>query len=258
MSQQTQIATLRAAKLTPLVLRGSAERPWPVRLLHSSTPPATPAPDYWPTGPIITPFDFCGHIRRLAADIASRCEELRHIDVTRVLFAVTHARGRHGHGLQARVTPLRFAGGRLQRVRRGATYQVQRFFDGDTEYLYVLAFCLPRFLNQDFDSKFVTLFHELYHIGPAFDGDLRRHKGRYAVHSHSQRAYDRHMAELARAYLAARPDPDLFAFLRLDFTQLSERHGGVHGIVVPRPKVLPVFGAVDGAAPLDGVQDRDG
>src|SRR5262245_29355727 len=240
MSQQAQIAILRAAKPTPLVLRGSAERPWPVRLLPGVSSPATPAPDYWHTGPTDAPFDFCGHIRRLAADVALRCEELRHIDVNRVLFAVTHARGRHGHGLQARVTPLRFAGGRLQRVRRGVTYQVQRFFDGDTEYLYVLAFCLPRFLQQDFDSKFVTLFHELYHIGPAFDGDLRRHKGRYAVHSHSQRAYDRHMADLARAYLATRPDPDLHAFLRLDFGQLVQRHRAVAGIRVPRPKIVPV------------------
>src|SRR5262245_52338015 len=142
MSQQTQIATSRAATTTPLVLRGSAEQPWPVRLLSGTATPATPAPDYWPTGPTDAPFDFCGHIRRLAADVARRCETLHHVDVNRVLFAVTRARGGHGHGLQARVTPLRFAGGRLQRLRRGVPYQVQRFFDGEIEYLYVVAFCL--------------------------------------------------------------------------------------------------------------------
>ncbi len=51
--------------------------------------------------------------------------------------------------------------------------------------LYLVTFCLPRFLDQDFDDKFITLFHELYHISPRFEGDLRRHEGRCALHSHS-------------------------------------------------------------------------
>ena len=90
------------------------------------------------------------------------------------------------------------------------------------------------------DDKFITVFHELYHIGPAFDGDLRRHEGRYAIHSHSKRGYDAQMAALARAYLASGPDPALHAFLRLNFSQLQERHGCVVGVVVPRPKLIPV------------------
>jgi hypothetical protein len=117
---------------------------------------------------------------------------------------------------------------------------VQRYFVGDREMLYVMTFCLPRFLDQEFDDKFITVFHELYHIGPAFDGDLRRHEGRYAIHSHSKHGYDAQMAALARAYLASGPDPGLHAFLRLNFSQLQERHGCVVGVVVPRPKLIPV------------------
>ena len=69
---------------------------------------------------------------------------------------------------------------------------------------------------------------------------LRRHHGRYQLHTHSQRHYDKHMAGLARDYLASRPDPELHAFLRLNFTQLQERHGAVAGVVVPRPKMIPL------------------
>src|SRR5206468_1851711 len=82
-------------------------------------------------------------------------------------------------GLQARVTPLRFAHGALVRRRRGVSFQVQRYFVDGAEMLYLVTFCLPRFLDQTFDDKFITLFHELFHISPAFDGDLRRHGGRY-------------------------------------------------------------------------------
>jgi hypothetical protein len=120
------------------------------------------------------------------------------------------------------------------------TFQVQRYFLGEYEFLYLMTFCLPRFLDQDFDDKFVTLFHELYHIGPDFNGDLRRHEGRCQLHTRSRRQYDKHMAALARAYLAGKPDPDLHAFLRLNFAQLQARHGAVASVIVPRPKIIPL------------------
>jgi predicted metallopeptidase len=154
---------------------------------------------------------------------------------------MTQARTGRLHGLQARVTPLRFRNGSLRRRRHGIPYQVQRYIVDGCEMLYLVTFCLPRFLDQEFDDKFVTLFHELYHISPEFDGDLRRHSGRCQVHSRSKRSYDRHMAHLARAYLADGADPNLHAFLRLNFAQLAHRHGVVEAVVVPRPKLLPII-----------------
>jgi hypothetical protein len=221
------------------------DRPLPLRVIRAPSrsavhPIGAGAPPWLATGPAEEPFDFCGHVRRLCADIVRSCEALRHIDVSRLLFAVTQARSSRTHGLQARVTPLRFHEGHLRRRRRGVSYQVQRYFVGAQEMLYVLTFCLPRFLDQDFDDKFITLFHELYHIGPAFDGDLRRHQGRYAIHSHSKRGYDEYMADLARSYLSNGADPDLHAFLRLNFVQLQRRHEHVVGVVVPRPKLIPL------------------
>ncbi len=167
-------------------------------------------------------------------------EALRHIDVSRLLIGALQARSRRRHGLQARVTPLRFHGGALTRRRRDVTYQVQRFFVNGREMLYLVTFCLPRFLDQDFDDKFITLFHELYHISPAFEGDLRRHGGRCTIHTHSKRLYDSHMAELARGYLSNGADRSLHEFLRLDFAQLQHRHGGIVGVAVPRPRLVPV------------------
>jgi hypothetical protein len=231
----------------PVLLRWDAPHcPLPVRMVRT---PARwrgralglEAPPWHVTGPTDRPFDFCGHLRRLCADIVARCEELRHIDVSKLLFAMTQARSGRLHGLQARVTPLRFRHGALLRQRHGIGYQVQRYLVDGCDMLYLVTFCLPRFFEQDFDDKLITVFHELYHINPNFDGDLRRHAGRYDVHSQSKRAYDQHMAHLARAYLSSSPDPSLHAFLRLNFAQLQYRHGHVAAVVVPRPKVLPIL-----------------
>jgi len=232
----------------PLELRWGADgNPLPVRTVRAPGRKRAPAigleaPPWLPTGPADQPFDFSGHVHRLCADVVRGCEELRHIDVSRLLFGMTQARSGRLHGLQARVTPLRFRGGGLQRLRHGIPYQVQRYFIDGREMLYLVTFCLPRFLDQGFDEKFVTLFHELFHISPAFDGDLRRLGGRYDVHSHSKRAYDQHMARLAREYLSNGADPNLHAFLRLNFAQLQHRHGSVAAVVVPRPKLIPLTG----------------
>jgi predicted metallopeptidase len=199
------------------------------------------------TGPVGQAFNFCTHMRRLCADVVRHCAELSHIDVSRLLFGITQARSGLPYGLQARVTPLRFRHGRLTRIRRGTPYQVQRYVVDDTDMLYLVTFCLPRFLDQEFDDKFITLFHELYHISPQFEGDLRRHEGRYDLHSRSKKLYDQHMAHLARSYLGNGADRSLHGFLRLNFAELQERHGSVVGVMVPRPKIIPVPGAKAGA-----------
>jgi predicted metallopeptidase len=221
--------------------------PLPLRTIRGTHRPP-PGAGHWDSPPWIStgtagqPFHFCAHVRRLLEDIVARTPAFRHIHVPRLLVGALQARNGRAHGLQARVTPLRFPHGQLQRRRRDVLFQVQRYFLGSHEFLYLMTFCLPRFQNQDFDDKFITLFHELYHIGPEFNGDLRRHHGRYQLHTHSQRHYDKHMAGLARDYLASGPDPELHGFLRLTFTQLEQRHGAVAGIVVPRPKVIPLCG----------------
>jgi Putative phage metallopeptidase len=222
---------------------GGPDAPLPVRPIHAPLRRHSHRLDSrlrWNSGFAGEPFEFCKRIADLCRDVCQRVDPLRHLDLSRILFGVTQARNAHAHGLQARVTPLRFHGGRLTRQRRGVTYQVQRYFVDRHEILYLVTFCLPRFLDLDFDEKLITLFHELYHISPAFDGDLRRHDGRYAIHSHSQRRYDEHMAHLARTYLDSGAEPRLHAFLRLNFAQLQSRHGAVVGVMVPRPKIVPV------------------
>lgn len=197
---------------------------------------------------VTAPFDFTSAMSRLCTDVAARCAALRHVQMPHVLVSFTPSRNRSRFGLQARVTPLRFRNGKILRRHGAIDYQVQRFFVDGREKLYILTFCLPRFLDQSFEEKLVTVFHELYHMSPAFDGDLRRHPGRYAVHSHSKACYDRRMAELVQVYLQDHPEPESFSFLRLGYRELWDRHQGITGVIVPRPKLLPVGWSMSGTA----------
>lgn len=185
------------------------------------------------------PFHFTRFMSILCADITRRVEVFHHIDMQRILVTFVRSRNPRIHGLQAKLVPLRCRDGGLTEQRRGYVYKVQQFFVGEVELHYVLSFYLPRFLNQSFDEKMITIFHELYHVGPNFSGDIRRFEGTQSLHNRSQREYDRQMADLAGKYLAARPPRILYDFLKLNFHDLQRRYGDVVGVRVPSPKLIP-------------------
>lgn len=184
-------------------------------------------------------FDFTFHMHCLCEDIATRMTSFQHVDMRRVVVSFSQTRWTHRHGLQAKLTPMRFEGGALITRRSGRDWTIQRLYHQGREMLYILTFYLPRFQNQPFAEKLVTVFHELFHIAPAFNGDLRRFDGHFYVHSHSQKQYDRLMAGFADEYLALRPPGETTGFLRKTFGQLAKRHGGVVGVRVPIPKLIP-------------------
>lgn len=186
------------------------------------------------------PFDFTTAMRRLCDDVVRCTPELAHVRMSEVLVTFAQARRRVLYGLQAKLTPLRFENGAMITQRGQRRWTVRRLMQGEREMLYILTFYLPRFQDQTLDEKLITVFHELFHISPRFDGDIRRMEGRYHVHSHSQKEYDREMGRLADRYLQQQPDERLWGFLRYRFDELQTHFGGVVGVKVPIPKLIPL------------------
>ena len=189
--------------------------------------------------PVPSGFDFTAHMRSLCVELCARLDELAHVDVARIAIRFCQARKSVTHGLQASLTPLRFQGGALECRRRGRTYTVERIYDRHgREMLYLLSFYLPRFQNRTFEEKLTTVVHELWHVGPGFDGDLRRHPGRCWAHSHSQAQYDAEMRVLAEKWLSLDPPAESYAFLRYSFTELVRHNGHVCGQKIRTPKLI--------------------
>lgn len=114
---------------------------------------------------------------------------------------------------------------------------------GPRRLKYLISFTLPRFCDQSLDrtrkerlypgaelwmAKLDTVVHELYHIDPDQSGIRRieRGDGTYSAHCHGDRFFEA-VAEMVGQYLASKPDPATYEFLRHDFDELSHRHGGV-------------------------------
>lgn len=186
------------------------------------------------------PFNFTAAMRLVCDDVVQNVPEFSHIRMPDVAVCFAQARRRVRHGLQAKLTPMRFENGARQGIVRGQRWTVQRVILDGREMLYLLTFYLPRFFDHPLREKLVTVFHELYHISPSFDGDIRRFGGHYHVHTHSQREYDEHMGVLVDRYLRKTRRPRVLEFLDDSFEGLKGRHGEIIGLRVPIPKLIPI------------------
>lgn len=198
------------------------------------------APGSAGAAPASRAFDFTAHVRLLCEDVCVRLPEFAHVDMARVAVAFSQTRRDGAHGMHASLTPLRFAGGAETTVRRGRRYRIQAVVNERQRVcLYLLKFYLPRFLDLPFEEKLITVCHELWHVGPQFDGDLRRHEGRCFAHGGSREAYDDGMRSLVRQWLRQEPPRELWAFLERDFRGLVARHGQVVGLRIRQPRIVP-------------------
>lgn len=186
------------------------------------------------------PFDFSMAMAGLCREISGHVPALAHVQMERVAVCITRARHGGRTGLWAKLTPLRFENGERVGKKQGRWWRIDPLVDGDCEFLYILTFCLPRFLDLTFREKLETVFHELFHVGPHFDGDYRRFPGRYHVHSPSQKHFDARLRVLVDDYLDSRPAPQACRFLRHRFRTLIMHHGAVIGNTIPVPKLIPV------------------
>jgi predicted metallopeptidase len=187
------------------------------------------------------PFSYTTAMREVVTDIVGTLEELRHVDLDYVLLSISQARQNSKHGVYASCVPLRFEGGAQEKTVGKRRYRLQTLVHEGREMLYVVYFMLPRFHEeQDYHAKLATIIHELYHISPHFNGDIRRFPGKNFAHGHSREVYHAAMCRLADRYLAASPRAHEHEFLRVPFSELLERPGGVVGLNVARPKAVPV------------------
>ena len=187
-------------------------------------------------------FDFIAYMRRLCDDIVARLPEFAHVNLAHVAMRGCQTRRPGRYGIQASLTPLRFKGGAQQTVRRGRQWTIQPLRGADgSEMLYLLSYYLPRFLDLPLNEKLATVCHELWHIGPKFDGDIRRHEhGRCYAHGPSEKRFHAEMHVLAERWLALKPAPELYGELADGFAAIRSRHGRVLALRMPTPKLILV------------------
>jgi hypothetical protein len=188
----------------------------------------------------MTTLNLTRSIENLVADIVRTVPDFKHIETGAVMICVSSTRGAGVHGTFAKIHPLRFPGGSLtQETRRGLrkiTYRMPEITHRGRDILYVIYFLVPRFLNLPFREKLITIFHELYHISPQFDGDLRRFPGRNYAHGSSTKKYNALMSRFVEDYLATADEGPL-SFLDGDMNEIRGRYRAIVGRKMTMPRI---------------------
>lgn len=200
--------------------------------------------------------NYTERIARLMQDVVLRTPRLSFIDLDEVLifarFGRSEAEGAYAtcHCLTLPQSEPGYyfwrdrATGQLTRRSEWFVTKTPEVWNGTTRVKYLISFVLPRFCEQTlarsrkaelYDdaapgwiAKLDTVVHELFHIDPAETGirRLERADGTHSMQSHGPLFYEE-VAEMVRGYLASNPDPEMYDFLRYDFTSLAGRFGGV-------------------------------
>ena len=192
----------------------------------------------------MTTLNLTGEMERLIRDITARTPQLEHVAPEKLLVCVSTGRPSPGGSL-AKIHPLRFAGGertvKTRRGRRNVLCTMPSITHQGEEMLYVIYFLVPRFLELPFREKLITVFHELYHISPACDGDIRRFPGRNYAHGSSTKSYNALMGSLVDDYLERLPEPTALSFLEGDLAALRSRHSAIvaRRLQTPRISITP-------------------
>jgi predicted metallopeptidase len=182
-------------------------------------------------------FDYTGALEVLIREIVGRVGEFGHIDPDRVLMACARSRDNGPAGAYAKIVPMRFeAGARERRVGRH-TWEMPALTHQGRELLYLIYFFMPRFGDLPYRQGLETVVHELYHINPRFDGDIRRFPGRNYAHGSSQKRFNATVARLTDEYLAA-GEPAAARFLQMTTAELRQAQGSLVGRTVPLPKAV--------------------
>lgn len=187
-------------------------------------------------------FNYTHALREVAEDLIQELpEHLGHIDLSRVVFCFGAARRSGADGKYAACMGMRLPGGAREMEERGSRWRIQTLEIDGVEMLYLIQVMLPRFHEeQEYRDKIATVIHELYHISPRFNGDIRRFPGKNYAHGRSREHYHAAMIRLADRYLATAPRAHSWEFLRLSFSELHTRHGGIVGTRVSVPKIIRV------------------
>lgn len=176
----------------------------------------------------------------LVEDVVKTHPAFNHINSDNVLVAISHANGSR-NGVVAKLRPMRFEGGSKTKTIRGIEYIAPEVNLNKNAILYIVYFHLPRFLNHgNYKNKLATVMHELYHISPLFNGDIRRFSGKNYAHGNSRGDYDGIINRYTDEYLNSTAKPELSLFLKYKYSELKRKYGAIYGdmIRIPRSNIV--------------------
>jgi len=176
----------------------------------------------------------------LIINISNSCSLFSHIDPDKVTVCIASSRSGTRGGIWGKLVPLRFENGSRIVRHRDSFYAMPEISRNSISQLYLVYFYMPRFFDLDAYEKLKVVFHELYHIDPGFNGDIRRMAKVKAAHGHSRKHFDLHFKDELDGFFSLIKGSAMMDFLSMNSLMLYSDYSRVMGYrtKVPRPEKI--------------------
>ncbi len=169
-------------------------------------------------------------------DIQKRVETFSFLDMDRLTVCIASNRKNSRGGIYGKLVPLHFENGAKQVTYRGKIYSMPTVIRDSIRQKYLIYFYMPKFFDLDAREKLRVIFHELYHISPDFNGDIRRMTKGKAAHGHSRKHFDSHFENELEIFFNYIKDTPYIRFLQLTGKDLFMIFNNVKGRRMKLPK----------------------
>ncbi len=190
--------------------------------------------------PALKAINLSDFLHDLIADICRHTSFFSHIDTEKIHICISSNRAGGRGATFGKVVPLKFKGGEEVLYHRGKCYVMPKIEVHSIRILYLIYFYMPRFTDLAPIEKLRVIFHELYHIHPEFNGDIRRFGKNGSAHGTSKKKFDTQFERELIAYSFAIRTTSVWDFLSLDTRGIFKNYQEVlsYRMKVPKPIIL--------------------
>jgi predicted metallopeptidase len=149
-------------------------------------------------------------------DMIKATEEFKSFDFNKIIICCASNRKDFKGATYGKLLPLRFEDGSEIIRHQGKYYTIPKVIINDMEILYIIYFYVPKFFNLSVKDKIKVMFHELYHISPDFNGDIRRMGKFKSAHGHSRKAFEEKYIEYAELFFKDIKNTPYYNFLSMN------------------------------------------
>ena len=186
-----------------------------------------------------TGINLTDRIAGIIGSIVRETDLFSHVDPERVLVCLSSNRRGSPGATYGKLVPLRFPGGLPVQRYRGRHYALPRIMHRGLEMRYLIYFYVPRFFNLPAREKLRVIFHELYHICPSFNGDIRRLGSRRAAHGGSVEGFNGRFEGMLLDYWE-RIDGGEREFLQMSESDIRDRYAPITGLRMKMPRPVAI------------------
>jgi len=156
-------------------------------------------------------------------DMVNSTEEFKSFDLNKILVCCASNRKDFRGATYGKLLPLRFKDGSDIIKHNGRFYTIPKVKLNEVEILYIIYLYIPKFFNLSAKDKVNVMFHELYHINPEFNGDIRRMGKFKSAHGHSRKSFEEKYIEYADNFFRNIKETPYFNFLQMNSEDIQNQ-----------------------------------